>query len=317
MDTTTHIVTGIGIAGLSFLDPVVQSHPEIVPAMLACTIIGSNAPDFDFIFKYKGNEAYVKWHRGVSHSIPAVLLSSLFIALIASFLNGGVFFLTFFLWTLVSVVVHVLFDLFNIYGTMALHPFVKRKIAFYLLPILDPIILFLHVIGFFIWWRGYQPGITFLFIYFAIILYIGVRYIIRQKVIRLLNDQSDGEVIYTLIPSTRLNTWSIIANREGHYTLGKYDKGVVKWSKQLEKNKDNKIIDASKKSKFVDYIMQHSHYLHAKIVKKLDGYEVHWFDLRYQSRIDEPFLAIIQLDTKLNLVRTNVKHGLIAAPEKA
>lgn len=42
-------MTGVGLAGLSFLDPTMANHPELLSSMLFCTIVGSNAPDINII----------------------------------------------------------------------------------------------------------------------------------------------------------------------------------------------------------------------------------------------------------------------------
>ncbi len=74
MDTATHIVMGVSLAGLATLDPVVQSDPALFNAVLIGTIVGSHAPDFDTVFKMKDNATYIRHHRGASHSIPAIIM---------------------------------------------------------------------------------------------------------------------------------------------------------------------------------------------------------------------------------------------------
>ena len=41
--------------------------------MLA-TIAGSNIPDIDTVLKLRNNAKYIRNHRGITHSIPAVIL---------------------------------------------------------------------------------------------------------------------------------------------------------------------------------------------------------------------------------------------------
>jgi inner membrane protein len=47
MDTGSHLLFGATLAGLAFFDPVVSAHPEVAHAVLAATLLGSHAPDFD------------------------------------------------------------------------------------------------------------------------------------------------------------------------------------------------------------------------------------------------------------------------------
>ena len=74
MDTGTHFVMGIALGGLATLDPVVVDGSVTAQAVLVGTILGSQAPDIDTILKLRNNAVYIRNHRGITHSIPAVLL---------------------------------------------------------------------------------------------------------------------------------------------------------------------------------------------------------------------------------------------------
>lgn len=317
MDTATHVMSGVGLAGLSFLDPTMANHPELLSSMLFCTIVGSNAPDIDIIHKYKGNDIYVQKHRGVSHSIPAqgILISS--IAGVATMVHGGLYFSTFLFWTFLAVLLHVLFDICNIYGTQALRPWNHKWIALNILPIFDPFIMFLHILGTALWMIGFPPGIIFSYVYLLIVIYILFRYVKLQSIKRQLLSQHDTEVSYTLIPMLRMNHWRIIASFNHEYKLGKYENSRIIWSKVLMKaDEKNKIIRASKEHTFVHFLKKQTDCLHAKVIENKDGYEVHWYDLRYQSKIDDPYVAIIKLDQKLNFIQSEVKRGFISVAGK-
>ncbi|WP_078551805.1 metal-dependent hydrolase [Bacillus alkalicellulosilyticus] len=312
MDTATHVITGIGLAGLAHVDPTIANNPELLLPIICCTILGSNAPDADVVCKMKGNETYVKNHRGISHSIPALFFWSGAIAGLASSMYGGSFFFTFFFWTLVAVILHVSFDMLNIYGTQALRPVSQKWIAFYLLPIFDPFIFVLHIIGISWWIYQGDPRYVFVGCYGLIALYILVRILVHRSIGSSIRHLTNS---HTLLPTMNLGTWRIIDVDHECFRLGKYENGVVSWTKEIPKTTThNEIVRASKENTFIRYILQHSKYVHAKIIEKYDGYEVHWFDLRYQSKIDEPFIAIIELDKKLKMKDCTVKRGLIAAP---
>ncbi|MFD2505844.1 metal-dependent hydrolase [Paenibacillus septentrionalis] len=53
MDSASHFVVGVGLAGLAQLDPVVHSNPALSTVVIIGTIIGSQAPDFDTITRLK------------------------------------------------------------------------------------------------------------------------------------------------------------------------------------------------------------------------------------------------------------------------
>ncbi|UZW66566.1 metal-dependent hydrolase [Priestia flexa] len=74
MDTGTHIAMGIAIGALATLDPVVAASSVTTEAVMIGVIAGSLAPDLDTILKLKNNAHYIRNHRGITHSIPAVAL---------------------------------------------------------------------------------------------------------------------------------------------------------------------------------------------------------------------------------------------------
>lgn len=67
MDTGTHVVMGVGIAGLATLDPVVANDPTLFNAVFVGSLVGSQAPDFDTVLKLRNNAVYIRNHRGLTH----------------------------------------------------------------------------------------------------------------------------------------------------------------------------------------------------------------------------------------------------------
>ena len=75
MDTGTHFVFGISLAGLATISPTINTDPSLVQSILIGTIIGSQAPDFDGVTRFWGGTAnYIKNHRGLTHSLLAILI---------------------------------------------------------------------------------------------------------------------------------------------------------------------------------------------------------------------------------------------------
>ena len=80
LDTGTHFVVGIGLAGLSTIDPSVAGDSHTFTAVLIGTIAASQAPDLDTLYRLKSNADYIRNHRGWSHSLPAIGIWSLAIS---------------------------------------------------------------------------------------------------------------------------------------------------------------------------------------------------------------------------------------------
>src|SRR5699024_11042631 len=109
--------------GLATLDPVVAHDPVLYNAVLAGTLIGSQAPDFDTILKLKNNAVYIRNHRGMTHSIPAAIMWGILISFLIFFFLPEVNFLHVWPWTYVVVAFQVLLDIFNAYSTQAIRRF--------------------------------------------------------------------------------------------------------------------------------------------------------------------------------------------------
>ncbi len=142
MDSGTHFVMGIALGGLALADPVVANHSMTFTAVMAGTIIGSQAPDVDTVLKLRNNAIYIRHHRGITHSLPAVALWPILITAVLSFIiqDANVFHL--WLWTFLAVALHVFVDIFNAYGTQAIRPFSRKWVALGVINTFDPIIFF-------------------------------------------------------------------------------------------------------------------------------------------------------------------------------
>lgn len=190
VDTSTHIAMGIGLAGLAHLDPAVANQPGMTESILMATIIGSNAPDFDAIYRLKGNAAYYRRHRGASHSLPALPFWCFFVSAFAFLFNPAADYLHLLLWTSVAVVLHVAVDVFNVYGTKALYPFDKRWLAYNTIHIFDPFIMALHLAGVALWLAGLHPGYVFASVYALLLAY----YFWRWKYAKMVKRKVEREV---------------------------------------------------------------------------------------------------------------------------
>jgi len=151
MDSGTHLVFGLGLGGLALTDPVISSHPYGPVAVLIGTVLGSQAPDADTVLRFKSNADYIRNHRGLSHSLPALACWAALLTLILSLAFRTVPWTHLLLWILIAVLVHVATDLFNSYGTQAFRPFTRKWIAWNVIHIFDPAIFLSHLAAILLW----------------------------------------------------------------------------------------------------------------------------------------------------------------------
>lgn len=306
MDTGTHITMGIALGGLATLDPVVSQDPALHHIILAGTIIGSNAPDFDTILKFRSNAVYLRHHRGITHSIPAVLIWPILITLMLYFISPSVNVLHLWLWTFLAVILHIIVDLFNGYGTQALRPFSRKWIALGIINTFDPFIFSVHLIGISLWLIGYDPAPVFLSIYAILVLY----YCWRAYVHHLLVKQVKRKIAHVeeVIVTPTLN-WS-----KWHIAVKTKDKFYVAHAKKMQLSildvysrkpiPDTPVMNAAKQDPNLSAFLSFSPVYRWEIEQKNDGYEVRFIDLRYRSKGHYPFVAVVKLDNDLNTIQS-------------
>ncbi|AZB43265.1 metal-dependent hydrolase [Bacillus sp. FJAT-42376] len=307
MDTSTHIAMGFGLAGLSSLDPAVAADPVLAHAILAGTLLGSNAPDFDYAVKlFKGEGAYLRHHRARSHSVPAwIIWSVLLTACIWPFFSG-IDLSRLFGWTFAAVLIHVFVDLFNSYGTQAGRPFSKKWITFDAIYIFDPFIMLLHIIGFALWGGGLPSGQVFAAVYTVMILYMLQRLFASRKVKGKAEAQIASEFKKVkAIPTIRFGIWHVCAESETAFMTGEYRHGQFTWIHTFKKTSlSSPVIQAALSDPNVQHFHVNAEMAHAILWRKTDGYEVRWFDVRYRTKQHYPFMAIVHVDFDLRIAQS-------------
>ncbi|HEY3173601.1 MAG TPA: metal-dependent hydrolase [Thermoanaerobaculia bacterium] len=133
MDTVTH-----GIAG-SVLARTLTERPAARAALLL-GLIGGMLPDVDMFF-LNGRIAYLRGHRGWTHSFVLLPVFALVLAVLAKVVYRfarhaplG----TLFLFAAVGIVSHIFFDWITSFGIMFWIPFSRRRYALDWVFILDP-----------------------------------------------------------------------------------------------------------------------------------------------------------------------------------
>jgi len=298
MDTATHFAFGFGLAGLSFVDPAVASDSATALAVMIGTVAGSQAPDSDTLIRFRGNELYVRHHRGMSHSIPAWFVWTGLIAGALKLAFPAVPLGTLVLWVFVAVVLHVGTDIFNTYGTQAFRPVTRRWIAWHIIHIFDPFILGSHAIALGLWAIGaVSPAALFPGLYAILAVYYGWRSFVHWKAERSLPSldptHRDGDA-YTAIPTVNWGVWNIVRkNREGNYAIGTLRRGRLRWTDEYV-CQSSPLIEASKKHPAVAAFLSFSSHPCPQEEKRGSCTVVRWVDARYQHRKQYPFLAVVK-----------------------
>jgi len=304
MDTATHIVMGISLAGLATLDPAVQSDPVLFNAILVGTVVGSHAPDFDTVFKMKNNATYIRHHRGASHSIPAIILWGLLVSGIIYLFAPQVSYLHLWLWTFLAVIIHVTVDLFNAYGTQALRPFSNKWIAKGFINTFDPYIFSLNVVGIVAWALGANPAYTWLTVYSVIILYYIKRYMDKREIVNKIKEHFPDTVEIATSPTLKQNYWRVAITTENRFYVGKVENRHIEIVDEFKKIPlpDLPIINVAKTDKNIAAFLNFSPVFRWEINEFDNFTEVRLIDLRYRSNEHYPFVAVVQINDDMKII---------------
>ncbi|MED2973091.1 metal-dependent hydrolase [Fictibacillus sp. B-59209] len=304
MDTGTHVVMGLGLGGLAMLDPAVSADPITAHAVLLGTLVGSQAPDFDTILKLRNNAVYIRNHRGITHSVPALFiwpaLLSLIIYLFVPYSNG----LHLWLWTSLAVFLHVFVDIFNAYGTQALYPFSKKWIALGVISIFDPFIFIIHIAGLLLWYIGFDPGIIFSAVYLIMAGYYFLRIWNRYKIAQIVRRNIPETIEVIVSPTLKWSQYHLAIKTNHQFFVANIKHGRLKVLDTFDRVEvpDTKIIQAAREDKNISAFLSFSPVYRWEVEKNNHGYEVRFIDLRYRSKGHYPFVALVQLDEDLEII---------------
>lgn len=303
MDTGTHLVVGFGLAGLAYVDPVIASDATAATAVLVGTVIGSQAPDIDWLTKFRGNAAYIRNHRGMSHSLPALALWTGMIVALLGFMFGDLPLVHLIFWVGLAVALHVFSDLFNTYGTQAFWPLTGKWISWNIIHIFDPFIFVAHLIAIFLWAVNlFPPENIFPVLYGIIALYYIWRtvhhYVLERSLPLKDPEHAEGDEYY-LIPTINLHVWNVVKRcADGCYSLGEWRGRALKWVDRVGCAR-HPAVEASKNHPDIASFLYFSSFSCAEMKEHGWGYEVRWMDVRYRHRKQYPFVAVLLLDRNL------------------
>jgi len=130
MDPLTHVATGVICSQL-------LPAPSRWWAALAGAIFAV-LPDVDYFCIFWDRLAFIRYHRGITHSLAALPLLALAGALLGRALGGPRWFKPLFILGVAVLLSHLLLDLATSYGTQLLSPFSGRRLSLDWIFIIDP-----------------------------------------------------------------------------------------------------------------------------------------------------------------------------------
>lgn len=303
MDTGTHFVMGIALGGIATIDPVINQDPLALEAVLLGTIIGSQAPDLDTILKLRNNAKYIRNHRGITHSIPAVLLWPLIIVGAISLFLPTVNLLHIWIWTFIAVILHVFVDIFNAYGTQALRPFSRKWVALGVINTFDPFIFFAHIVGIIVWQLGVAPHQAFIGVFLVVAVYYVVRIQMKRSVVHSVEKIIPDTTEIIVSPTFKFNQWHVAVESKNHFHVVRAVNGEIIIQDTFERKSLPKtpLMEAALIDDNLSAFLSFSPVYRWEIEEHSEFTEVRFIDLRYRSKGYYPFVAVVHLDHDLNI----------------
>lgn len=316
VDTATHLAMGITLGGLATLDPVIGQNSLGPQAIMLATIVGSNIPDIDTILKLQNNAKYIRNHRGITHSIPAIFLWTFLIGIFVHLNFPDTSLSHLLIWSFIAVFLHVFVDIFNAYGTQALRPFTRNWLALGVINTFDAIIFFIHVVAILLIFAGTDKGMTALSAYIIMAVYYIVRITMRTHIENIVRKRFDHVEKVIISPTLRFYHYHLAIVTEKYYYVAHIHRGNILLFDKFERVPlpDNAIMQAARKDANISAFLSFSPVYRWDIFEFTNCYEVRFIDLRYRSKDYYPFVAIVQLDKQLNIMSSYT--GWIFSEEK-
>lgn len=304
MDTGSHLLLGVTLAGLAHVNPAVAQDPALAQALMIATVTGSHAPDFDTVARLRGITAYIRFHRGITHSIPALFLWPLAIAVPLVWAYGlEEHFGLLYGWTMLAVVFHVFLDMLNTYGVQCIRPIKRRWIHLDVLAIFDPVLFAVHAVAALCWLAfGEDAAVLFPAVYVFTLVYIGIRAWQHQRQIKRVETALDTKGVYHVIPSFHPFHWRFVVETEQVFYTGQVRYGLVMLEEIYPKQLRDAIIQATVGVDGVRAFLGFAQRVHVTWKEIQDGYEVNWSDVRFWYDRKLPFGVDVRLDRDLNVV---------------
>jgi inner membrane protein len=130
MDPLTHVATGIALS--QFVPSPSRGGAALAGVLFALL------PDLDYVLRFYNPLAYLKHHRGFTHSLLALLLFVILGALLGRLVGGPRWFRPLIIIGFLVLASHLFLDWLTSYGTQLLNPFTRAKYSLDWVFIIDP-----------------------------------------------------------------------------------------------------------------------------------------------------------------------------------
>jgi inner membrane protein len=320
MDNLTHTLTALAMSQAG-LDRKTRF------ATLAL-IVGANLPDIDLITRVHGSATYLKYHRGITHSILGVTVLAVLLAWTLYSLGRGArpkpgppldarwLFLAAWLGT----ASHALLDFANAYGVRLFLPFSARWYAWDIMSIVDPLLLALLAVGLGlpallrlvseeVGAKKARPRWGGVLSLCALVLLWGLRDFAHRRVLGMLESHTYSQqnpLALGAFPSpANPFEWTGVAETESTFNVvpanALQDDVDLDSQRVFHKPEPSPALDAALKTRTARIFSDFARFPWSEVMEREDGYTVNILDLRYFNAFAgrRSFVVEVELDKDL------------------
>jgi inner membrane protein len=299
MDPVTHTLTGITLSNLTTKRA----------AFFWILVISSVLPDIDYVTRMWGLDIFLRYHRGITHGILAMIAGPLFISAIFRIIYGSGFF-SYFALSLIGYGIHLTMDLTNQYGTRILSPFDWDQYSLGLTFIIDPYVslaLLAAVITTKVF-RMKRFAISLVAILF-IVGYVGSKAILKTTAASFLKERVEHRQVHLApLPNDFLRWWYVAENLDD-IQIGLVDlftKKVYVHDDLIYSDYDP-LIRLSKEDRAIENFLYFARFPYPSVYSK-DRYTlVEWRELSYAYIPGDHFVARVIFDENGNKVSSSFR----------
>lgn len=299
MDPLTHALSGAVIRNLGFRGR----------ASLAVLVISSVAPDVDFLTRLLGAEALLRYHRGITHGILALLVVPMTIGFLFRKSNGG--FLYFWFLATIGYGLHIALDLTDHHGTRLFAPLDWGLYSADLTFMMDPYLIGGFALSLLVAWLVRERVRAVAFATMAmLVLYLGVKHYYHDRTEEFLRASLDEYVIEKVVPMPNdFMRWWFIARSDEDIKTGFADLFTrsIYVHKTYPDNGPDSVVERSKTAKVVKNFIYFAQYPYAEVYTSGGKHIVKWRDLCYGYAPRERFTATVVMDGQGRLVSSGLK----------
>lgn len=325
MDNLTHTLTGLALANAGL-------NRKTRFATLAL-LVGSNLPDVDLLSRIGGSASYLKYHRGITHSILGATVLAALLAVSIHYVGRRAVpprkpglpldarWLFAICW--IALEGHVLMDFTNSYGIRPFLPFNSRWYGWDIMFIFDPLLWVVLVAGLAVpaLFRliseevgarkpGFRRGAIVSLCFLALLW--GLRDLAHRRVLRQLDSHTYGEENPRRLgafpsPANPFAWIGVVETDSAYHVLpaNALDEDVdVEDTRVFYKPPSSPALEAAKKTPTAIIFLDFARFPWAHVEESEQGFDVALRDLRFYSPDSRRpgFVAQVELDKDLHVL---------------